>query len=255
MRSNTWNTLADTCDGLRSDGEAWSSSEPEIPAFDITPEGHERERQFKSSRILVPLDLSDESDSVTELASGLATTHGAEIFVLLHIMPITPIDMEREAEERTSAAADQLNVLREDQLPARARRLQEWAGLVGAHGRVRTVLESVSCLDKSSRPRRAWTSSSSTCTRRDRFGIGCLAASPNASFDWLRARCSRFAPAGLTSAAGGHRAQMGLTAHQRSRWPLDAGFTWPSSIVYPPLLRSIGATWRQALAGRPSTAE
>ena len=140
MRSNTWNTLADTCDGLRSDGEAWSSSEPEIPAFDITPEGHERERPFKSSRILVPLDLSDESDSVTELASGLATTHGAEIFVLLHIMPITPIDMEREAEERTSAAADQLNMLREDQLPARARLLQEWADLVGAHGRVRTVL-------------------------------------------------------------------------------------------------------------------
>src|SRR5262245_51004613 len=79
-------------------------------------------------------------------------------------MPITPIDMEREDEERSRAAADQLNVLRRDQLPAplqsvfqgpfphetlehfseagreRARLPQEWADLVGAHGRVQTVL-------------------------------------------------------------------------------------------------------------------
>jgi nucleotide-binding universal stress UspA family protein len=85
-------------------------------------------------------------------------------FSKILVMPITPIDGEREAAERTSAAADQLNVLRADQLPEqppsvfygpfahetleriseagreRARILQKWADLVNAHGRVQTIL-------------------------------------------------------------------------------------------------------------------
>ena len=77
------------------------------------------ERTF--SRILVPTDFSAGSKAAWTLASRMAAESNAEL-VLLHVLPVTPLDVEariaeeeRRAEVRGRQAAHQLGIPRADE--------------------------------------------------------------------------------------------------------------------------------------------
>lgn len=72
------------------------------------------------SRILVPTDFSSGSDKAWALAQKMAASFGAEL-VLLHVLPATPLDVEkqleteeRKAELRSRQAEHQLGIPRAD---------------------------------------------------------------------------------------------------------------------------------------------
>ena len=74
------------------------------------------------SRIVVATDFSAGSERAWDLAQRLAVTHAAELY-LLHVLPVTPIDIEarlqqeeQRAELRARAAQHQLAILRDDQM-------------------------------------------------------------------------------------------------------------------------------------------
>jgi nucleotide-binding universal stress UspA family protein len=66
------------------------------------------------SRILVPTDFSTGSERAWILAQQLATSLGAEL-ILLHVLPITPVDEDRQAATRIMQAEHQLGVPRGDE--------------------------------------------------------------------------------------------------------------------------------------------
>ena len=68
-------------------------------------------------RVLVPTDFSPDSEQALVLAQRVAAALDSEL-TLLHVLPVTPLDVDREAAWRTAAAAHQLGILRADQLPA-----------------------------------------------------------------------------------------------------------------------------------------
>ena len=81
------------------------------------------------SRILVPTDFSTGSDKAWAMAQKMAANFGAEL-VLLHVLPATPLDVERQleteerkAELRSRQAEHQLGIPRADdeQAPPPAR--------------------------------------------------------------------------------------------------------------------------------------
>lgn len=66
------------------------------------------------SRILVPTDFSAGSERAWGLAQQLALSLGAEL-VLLHVLPVTPVDEEGQAAIRAMQAEHQLGVPRGDE--------------------------------------------------------------------------------------------------------------------------------------------
>lgn len=86
------------------------------------------------SRILVPTDFSAGSEKAWSMAQRLAGTIGSEL-VLLHVLPVTPLDMEarleqeeRQAELRSKIAAHQLGVPRAEEAAAPAARTKVFEG-------------------------------------------------------------------------------------------------------------------------------
>jgi nucleotide-binding universal stress UspA family protein len=83
------------------------------------------------SRILVPTDFSVGSDGAWSMARRMAANFGAEL-VLLHVLPGTPLDVERQlqaeerrAERRSLQAEHQLGIPRAEDEDSPARRIFE----------------------------------------------------------------------------------------------------------------------------------
>jgi nucleotide-binding universal stress UspA family protein len=64
-------------------------------------------------KILVPVDFSEASARALTLSRRLAAD-GAQL-TLLHVLPVTPIDVDAEATARARATSDHLGILRSDQ--------------------------------------------------------------------------------------------------------------------------------------------
>lgn len=115
------------------------------------------------SRILVPTDFSGGSEKAWKLAQRLAVALGAEL-ILLHVLPVSPLDEDQAALERILQAEHQLGIPRgEEEKPGRrvfegpltgealqgfsragrewAEKLERWAAAARSAGiKVRTML-------------------------------------------------------------------------------------------------------------------